>query len=166
MEQKEYEEIPTTAPKPARLFTTVFVAIVGVTLCGYICGQGLNSGTSVYIDRLGGTATLSGIGAAVFSAAAIVGRLVSGPLSDTRGRLVVIVSGAVILLVGVLGAALSANIDLIMVWRILQGVGFSIVTTATATARYDLQGHRLASPRRGLNIIRMSDGTVRKVVVK
>lgn len=138
MEQEEYEEIPTTAPKPVRLFTTVFVAIVGVTLCGYICGQGLNSGTSVYIDRLGGTATLSGIGAAVFSAAAIVGRLVSGPLSDTRGRLVVIVSGAVILLVGVLGAALSANIDLIMVWRILQGVGFSIVTTATATAAADV----------------------------
>jgi len=37
---------------------------------------------------------------------------------------------------------------------------------ATEAARYDLQGHRLATPRRGLNIIRMSDGTVRKVVVK
>ena len=34
------------------------------------------------------------------------------------------------------------------------------------TARFNLKGHRLNAPRRGLNIIRMSDGTVRKVMVK
>ncbi|MCR5679822.1 MAG: hypothetical protein K6G08_06400 [Prevotella sp.] len=32
--------------------------------------------------------------------------------------------------------------------------------------RYDLRGNRLDSPQRGMNIIRMSDDTVRKVVVK
>ncbi|HAM15216.1 MAG TPA: hypothetical protein DCP91_05040, partial [Eggerthellaceae bacterium] len=69
---------PSGAAQP-RLFTAVFVAIVAATLFCYITGQGLNSGTSVYIDRLGGSATLAGIGAAVFSAAAIVGRIVSGP---------------------------------------------------------------------------------------
>ena len=31
---------------------------------------------------------------------------------------------------------------------------------------YDLQGHKLNAPQRGINIIRMSDGTTRKVVVK
>ena len=45
-----------------RLFTGVFIAIIGVTLTCYIVGQGLNAGTSVYINRLGGTATLAGIG--------------------------------------------------------------------------------------------------------
>ena len=123
---------------PERLFTGVFIAIIGVTLCCYITGQGLNAGTTVYIDRLGGSATLAGIGAAVFSFAAIVGRLVSGPLADARGRLLVIASGAVILLVGVLGQAITANIDFIMVWRTLQGLGFSAVTTATATAAADV----------------------------
>ena len=38
--------------------------------------------------------------------------------------------------------------------------------TATDTARYDLRGHRLTAPQRGVNIIRMSDGTVRKVWVR
>jgi len=33
-------------------------------------------------------------------------------------------------------------------------------------ARYDLQGHRLTAPQRGINIIRLSDGTTRKVMVK
>ena len=121
-----------------RLFSAVFIAIVGVTLFAFITGQGLNAGTSVYIDRLGGSATLAGIGAAVFSAAAIVGRLVSGALSDSRGRLLVIVVGAVILLAGVIGSALSASLDTIMLWRTLQGLGFSTVTTATATAAADV----------------------------
>ena len=33
-------------------------------------------------------------------------------------------------------------------------------------ARYDMQGRRITAPQRGINIIRMSDGTTRKVVVK
>ena len=36
----------------------------------------------------------------------------------------------------------------------------------TETARYTLDGKRTSQPRRGVNIIRMSDGTTRKVVVK
>lgn len=132
---------PAPGVKPgasSRLFTGVFIAIIGVTLCSYITGQGLNAGTSVYISRLEGSATLAGIGAAVFSGAAIAGRLVAGPLADTRGRLVVIAVGAFVLLVGVLGAGFMSNIDFIMIWRFLQGLGFSAVTTAAATAAADV----------------------------
>lgn len=132
------EAQPSGADSGSRLFSAVFIAIIGVTLFGYITGQGLNAGTSVYIDRLGGSATLAGIGAAVFSGAAIVGRLLSGPLADKRGRLVVFASGAIVLLVGVLGAGLSANLDSMMLWRTLQGLGFSALTTATATAAADV----------------------------
>ncbi|MBQ9186324.1 MAG: leucine-rich repeat domain-containing protein [Prevotella sp.] len=32
--------------------------------------------------------------------------------------------------------------------------------------RYDLRGYRLNTPKKGINIIRMSDGTIRKVMVK
>ena len=38
--------------------------------------------------------------------------------------------------------------------------------TVKIVARYDLQGRRLAAPKRGLNILRISNGSVRKVVVK
>lgn len=37
---------------------------------------------------------------------------------------------------------------------------------ATAVAYYDLKGRRLQSPQKGLVIIRMSNGTVRKVTMK
>ena len=56
------------------------------------------------------------------------------------------------------------------------GTGESEITTgieeaaqaveATETARYSVDGRRLAAPQRGLNIVKMSDGTTRKVVVK
>ena len=37
---------------------------------------------------------------------------------------------------------------------------------AKVVARYDLQGHRLSAPQRGVNLLHMSDGTVQKVLVK
>ncbi len=37
---------------------------------------------------------------------------------------------------------------------------------AAEADRYDLQGHMIAGPQKGINIIRMSDGTTRKVLVK
>ena len=48
----------------------MFVGIVIMTLCCFTVGQGLNSGTSVYLAQRGASATLAGVGAAVFSAAA------------------------------------------------------------------------------------------------
>ena len=37
---------------------------------------------------------------------------------------------------------------------------------ATVTERYALGGQRVSGQQRGLNIVRMSDGTVKKVMVK
>ena len=38
--------------------------------------------------------------------------------------------------------------------------------TTSSQARYSLDGRRLSAPQRGLNIVRMADGTTRKVIVK
>jgi hypothetical protein len=50
----------------------------------------------------------------------------------------------------------------------LDATAISGVHTATATeaARYTLDGRQVSAAQRGLNIIRLSDGTVRKVMVK
>ena len=34
------------------------------------------------------------------------------------------------------------------------------------SARYSLGGHRLAAPEKGLNIVKYSDGTAKKIVVR
>lgn len=120
-----------------QLWSTTFVLVVVSTLCCFMVGQGLNSSTSVYVALYGGTAAYAGVLAAAFSGAAAVVRLLSGPLIDGRGRRIVMLVGFAVLIVGTVGPLFTHDVAPFMVFRILQGAGFSAVTTASATAAAD-----------------------------
>lgn len=102
-----------------------------------MAGQGLNSSTSVYVALYGGTAAYAGVLAAVFSGSAAVVRLLSGPLIDGRGRRIVMLFGFAVLIAGTVGPLFTHDVAPFVVFRILQGAGFSAVTTASATAAAD-----------------------------
>lgn len=121
-----------------RLWSPMFIAIVVCTLCCFLVGQGSNAGTSVYLERIGGSTGLAGIGALTFSMAAAVSRIVSGPLADARGRRIVILVGAVIMICGTIGPLFGNSDALFILWRVLQGFGFAAATTASATAAADV----------------------------
>lgn len=127
-----------SAQTTEQLWTPLFICIVIMTLCSFVVGQGLNSGTSVYLDHMGQGAALAGALAAVFSAAAAVARLASGPIIDNVGRVVVMLVGTLLLFVGTVVPALVPDVVVLSVCRILQGVGFSAATTASATAASDV----------------------------
>ena len=120
-----------------QLWSTTFVLVVVSTLCCFMVGQGLNSSTSVYVALYGGTAAYAGVLAAAFSGAAAVVRLLSGPLIDGRGRRIVMLAGFAVLIVGTVGPLFTHDVAPFVVFRILQGAGFSAVTTASATAAAD-----------------------------
>lgn len=120
-----------------QLWSTTFVLVVVSTLCCFMVGQGLNSSTSVYVALYGGTAAYAGVLGAVFSGAAAVVRLLSGPLIDGRGRRIVMLVGFAALIVGTVGPLFTHDVAPFVVFRILQGAGFSAVTTASATAAAD-----------------------------
>ena len=120
-----------------QLWSTTFVLVVVSTLCCFMVGQGLNSSTSVYVALYGGTAAYAGVLAAVFSGAAAVVRLLSGPLIDGRGRRIVMLVGFAVLIVGTVGPLFTHDVAPFVMFRILQGAGFSAVTTASATAAAD-----------------------------
>lgn len=120
-----------------QLWSTTFVLVVVSTLCCFMVGQGLNSSTSVYVALYGGTAAYAGVLGAVFSGAAAVVRLLSGPLIDGRGRRIVMLVGFAVLIVGTVGPLFTHDVAPFVVFRILQGAGFSAVTTASATAAAD-----------------------------
>lgn len=124
--------------KTERLWTPLFIFIVVMTLCSFVVGQGLNSGTSVYLDHMGQGAALAGALAAVFSAAAAVTRLACGPIIDNMGRVVVMLVGTLMLFFGTILPALVPNVAVLSVCRVLQGIGFSAATTASATAASDV----------------------------
>ncbi len=126
------------APRAERLWTPVFLLIIAATLGAYMVGQGTNAGTSVYLDIRGESATLAGIGAAIFSIAGAVSRLICAPFIDNKGRVIVMVAGSVVLIVGTLGPVAFTDMALFWLWRLLQGAGFAVVTTASATAAADV----------------------------
>lgn len=124
--------------KAERLWSPLFVFIIIMTLCSFMVGQGLNSGTSVYLDHMGQGATLAGVLAAVFSASAAVARIACGPVIDNVGRVVVMLGGALFLLVGTILPAFVSGTAVLAACRVLQGIGFSAATTASATAASDV----------------------------
>ncbi|WP_165063037.1 MFS transporter [Adlercreutzia sp. ZJ154] len=130
----------STTPSGIRegLWSPIFILILTCTLSTFLVGQGINAGTSVYLERIGGSVGLAGIGALCFSVAAGVARIISGPVIDTRGRRIVIMAGAIVMFVGCIGPLAANDGASFVLWRILQGAGFSAATTATATAAADV----------------------------
>jgi predicted MFS family arabinose efflux permease len=109
-----------------------------MTLCLFVVGQGENAGTSVYLERVGGTATLAGIGAVCFSMAGAVSRLLCGPIVDSHGRRMVMMAGGLTLMLGTLAPVIINTGVFFLIWRVIQGAGFAIATAATATAAADV----------------------------
>lgn len=121
-----------------RLFSPVFILIIVCTLCCFLFGQGANAGTTVYLEAKGEPTTLAGIGALTMSLSAALSRVVTGPLSDSYGRKKAIIAGCAIMIAGAIGPMLTNTGAAFIVWRILQGLGFSAATTALATAAADV----------------------------
>ncbi len=124
--------------KNERLFSPVFILIIVCTLFCFLFGQGANAGTSVYLECKGQSTSLAGIGALTMSLSAAVSRVITGPLSDMRGRKIAVVAGCAIMIAGALGPLFSNTGAFFIIWRILQGLGFAASTTALATAAADV----------------------------
>ena len=91
-----------------KLWSLIFVLIIALTFCCFVMGQGLNSGTSVFLAGQGYGASLAGVLALVFSIAAALARLFVGPVIDNGKCSLVIIAGIAILIAG---TALSAVVQ-------------------------------------------------------
>ena len=120
------------------LWTPLFIAAVVSTFCLFLTAQGLNAGMTVYLDRIGQPAALAGLLAAITAGACALARLASGPLVDRRGRVAMLVAGALLLIAGTFLTTFATSVVPLTLCRILQGAGFSLGTTATATMASDV----------------------------
>ena len=117
-----------------RLWSPVFVLIIALTLCCFMMGQGLNSGTSVFLVGEGYGAALAGALALACSAAAAASRIAVGPVIDGGRCSAVIIGGITVLIAGTFMSAVVQGVPLFTVSRLLQGAGFGAATTAASTA--------------------------------
>lgn len=115
------------------LWSGLFVLLTFASFLTSTSNQAATNLIPLSVDRLGGPPAFSGILVLVFSLAAILGRIVAGQLVDRRGRRWTLIAGSLAFFAGVAGPVLLPSVELLLLWRVWQGLGFAAVTTAAAT---------------------------------
>jgi MFS family permease len=92
----------------------------------------------LYAQTLGGNETVAGTLVGIFTISAVLVRPWFGNLLDQRGRKVILIIGASILLVAVLAYHLAFSIITLLACRVVHGVGWGASSTATGTMASDV----------------------------
>lgn len=121
-----------------KLWSTIFVVFCLISLIISTVLFMLNNVMSLYVDHIGGNAAFSGVLMLCFSAAAIISRLISGYISDKKGRLTVMLIGELIFFGSVILCAFLPYLGALPLLRLVQGIGYAAVNTATAAAVADV----------------------------
>lgn len=86
-----------------------------------------------YINGLGCSLTLAGTLTGLYSISALIGRPFSGMLSDRRNKKHLVIAGLLITGAGTIGLALSHQLVLLGLCRIVMGLGFALSSTLMVT---------------------------------
>lgn len=121
-----------------KLWTPAFLLVLAIALLSFIICQGNNNGSPIYISFYGGNNLFAGLLILEFSLAAAVVRIFLGRKMDTSSRKRVMLAGAIVTLAGSFGAVLFPVLELQVIYRALQGLGFGLCTTAASTAAADI----------------------------
>lgn len=93
-------------------------------------------------DELGGSSFDVGIAVGAFGLTAAAMRPLVGITGDRRGRRVLVIGGALVVAVSLVGYALATSLAMLVVARLLTGVGEAAVFVGAATAAQDLAPDR------------------------
>jgi predicted MFS family arabinose efflux permease len=122
-----------------RLFTPAFIRLAGADLAYFTA-----TGVAIYALPLwvtgpvGSDKSGAGLAFGAFAVSALILRPVAGRLSDTRGRRPLLVGGALISAVGLLGTAYADNLAVVVLLRLLLGVAEAAFFVASLAALADL----------------------------
>lgn len=117
-----------------RHFLTAFLISLSVMLGHYT----LITSLPAFLTSIGGSAADAGLLSGVFTIASLISRPFLGKMVDHRGRRVVLVSGAVVILLATAIYPFLAIVPLLVILRIFHGCGHSAFTTALNTAVADI----------------------------
>ena len=92
----------------------------------------------LYLVKLGGTTLYAGILATVYSLTALAARPVSGVLSDKSGRVKLLILGATLSAVTCSVFGFASVLPLMILIRVITGVGFGIHSTCAGAAAADV----------------------------
>ena len=122
-----------------RLLTAAFVRLTLADVAYFTA-----TGVAIYTlplwvtGPIGSDKSGAGLAFGAFAVSALILRPVAGRLADTRGRRPLLVGGALISAVGMLGTAYADNLVLVILLRLLLGVAEAAFFVASIAALADL----------------------------
>jgi MFS family permease len=123
----------------SRLLTPAFLAVSLASLAYFIAdGITIPILQKFVVGPLGGDRVAVGIAYGAFSLTALILRPLAGSFSDRRGRRPLIVGGAVLFTIGVLGHLVATTIPILLVMRLVMGAGEAFVFVGVLSAVSDL----------------------------
>lgn len=121
------------------LLTPAFLAVSLASLAYFIAdGITIPILQTFVVGPLGGDRVAVGIAYGAFSLTALILRPLAGSFSDRRGRRPLIVGGAALFAVGVLGHLVATTIPILLVMRLVMGAGEAFVFVGLLSAVSDL----------------------------
>lgn len=128
----------TRSPRP-RLVTPAFLAVAVTTLAYFIADGMTIPATPVFVrGPLGGNEFSVGLAVGVFAVSAIVLRPWAGRFADRHGRRPLLVAGAALFAVGMIGHLLATTLPMLILMRLVLGSGEALVFVAALAAISDL----------------------------
>ena len=124
--------------EPSRLLTRPFVLAVLATTALFLALYLPLPVLPPFVARLGASKLEIGIAIGIFSIAAMVVRLLTGPWFDRPGRKALILAGLVVFALTAAAYGLAASLPVLLALRVVQGIGWGVVVTGVAAIAADL----------------------------
>lgn len=115
--------------------TFISVCLIGVML--NLGKQMSNSIIAKYVDSLGVASVMVGVVSSTFALAALLFKLISGPVIDTYNKKYVLFGAMLILTAAFTGYSLSTSIQSVLLFRFVQGAGQAFTASCLLTLASD-----------------------------
>lgn len=122
----------------SKIWTKDFIMIVFANLFIFLAFQMSIPTLPLYVREIGASERFIGLVVGIFTFSALLVRPKAGQWIDSKGRAPVFLIGLVILALSTYSLAVSFTIIVLLVVRIVQGIGWGLSNTASGTVASDL----------------------------
>ena len=119
--------------KQSNLFNRAYLALLCINLIVSISFYMLSTTITLYATSVGLTTAAAGTVVGVLSIASLGMRPFTGIISDRLERKRLLIASLLLISVAMAGCSLTASLTVLIFFRILHGIGFSLATTITMT---------------------------------
>ncbi|TVT26742.1 MFS transporter [Salinicoccus cyprini] len=121
-----------------KIWTKDFILIVIVNFFIFTAFQMTLPTLPLFVQEIGASDRWIGIVVGIFTFSALLIRPSAGKLLDTKGRAPIFLTGLVIFVISMFSLAASFTIFMLLMVRVMQGVGWGLSSTSSGTIATDL----------------------------